>query len=289
LRANSGDFPMRDAECVSFLQWALPLLGFRWRGFRKVRRQVCKRISRRCAVLGLENAKSYRDYLETHDDEWTVVDDMCRITISRFCRDRALFQALTAHLFPVLAAAARARGDRALRCWSAGCASGEEPYSLAIAWQEEVAEAFPDITLSVVATDTDPVMLARAQAGRYQAGSLKDVPENWRSAAFEKSDGTFLLRGIYRAGIAFERQDIREACPPGPFDLVLCRNLAFTYFDDDSQRRILARIVERIRPGGVLVIGAHEVLPGGVQDLAPRNDAVGVFQKAPFPERALGP
>lgn len=84
----------RDAQWVSFLQWALPRLGLRWPGFRKVRRQVIKRIARRIEALQLGDLDSYRRYLETHEQEWLRLDDFCRITISRVYRDRRVFDSL---------------------------------------------------------------------------------------------------------------------------------------------------------------------------------------------------
>ena len=114
---------MNDRECVAFLQWCLPQLGMRWGGFRKVRRQVCKRVSRRIDILGLADPDAYRLYLESHDDEWTTLGSLCRVTISRFYRDRGVFDGLRARVLPLLVEAASARGDDRVRCWCAGCAS----------------------------------------------------------------------------------------------------------------------------------------------------------------------
>ena len=85
--------------------------------------------------------------------------------------------------------------------------------------------------------------------------------------AFVRDGEQFRVRDELRAGVEFHRQDIREVMPEGPFDLVLCRNLAFTYFDEDGQREVLRGIDERLVAGGYLVVGAHESLPGGVPDL----------------------
>ena len=114
---------MRDSRCVEFLQWALPRLRMRWPGFRRVRRQVCKRIDGRLRELGLDNTAAYQEYLENNPAEWHVLDDFCRISISRFYRDRSVFDCLRDDVLPNLAARAAALGERQLRCWSAGCAS----------------------------------------------------------------------------------------------------------------------------------------------------------------------
>src|SRR5262245_46489236 len=123
---------MKDADCVALLQWALPRLALRWEGFRNVRGQVCKRIARRTAELGLGPIAASRPYLEAHPEEWSFVEGLCRVTISRFFRDRGVFDRLRLEILPELAVA---RSEGAVRAWSAGCASGEEPYTLAIVWQ----------------------------------------------------------------------------------------------------------------------------------------------------------
>jgi len=82
---------MTDLECILFLQWALPRLRLRWARFRKVRRQVCKRISSRMRELELPDTAAYRSFLEAHPAEWPLLDSLCRVTISRFCRDCAVF------------------------------------------------------------------------------------------------------------------------------------------------------------------------------------------------------
>jgi chemotaxis protein methyltransferase CheR len=270
---------MTDEECVAFLQWALPRLGLRWAGYRKVRRQVCKRISRRIGELALPDLPAYRAYLERHPGEWAVLDRLCPVTISRFYRDRDVFDYLCDVLLPELARAAAARGEETLRALSLGCASGEEPYTLMLVWQ--LAAVRPaGVALQVLATDVDETVLARARRGCYPAGSLKCLPARWLEQAFERRGDEWCLRPAYREGVAFLRQDVREALPSGPFDLVLCRNLAFTYFDERAQRRCLAQLLASLRHGGgALVIGRRERLPASVPALTPYPTVPGVYRK----------
>ncbi|KPJ79217.1 MAG: chemotaxis protein CheR [Gemmatimonas sp. SG8_23] len=254
---------MRDADCVAFLQWALPRLEMRWSGFRRVRRQVCKRLRRRLAQLALEGLDDYRRYLDEHPAEWGTLDACCRITISRFYRDRAVFDTIRDPILPALARIARQRDDRTIRCWSAGCASGEEPYSLSLAWKIDVSPRAPGVDLSLVATDVDAGLLERARVGCYPTGSLRELPSDWIAAAFETADDLLCLRGGYRSGVEFVRQDIRREMPEGPFDLVLCRNLVFTYFEVGVQGTLLERILRAMTSRGLLVLGGHEALPPG--------------------------
>ncbi len=270
---------MKDRDCVAFLKWALPRLRMRWPGFRRVRRQVCKRIARRCAELGLADAPAYRRYLETHAEEWRRLDGCLHISVSRFYRDGGVFDYLGEQVLPELAATARARGASSLTAWSAGCASGEEPYSLGLLWRFRLAPAFPDLGLSMVATDIDGGLLERARRACYGATSLKELPVRWRQAAFEPRGRLLCLREAYREGIAFRLQDLRRARPRERFDLVLCRNTAFTYFDQGLQGEVLERLYAALRPRGALVVGCQERLPREARGFAAWSEARGVYRR----------
>lgn len=269
---------MTDQQCVDFLQWVLPRLRLRWPGFRKVRRQVRKRIDRRLSELGLGCVSDYRAYLESHPAEWPVLDGFCRISISRFYRDRGVFEHLGEAILPELARRAAERGEHEVRLWSAGCASGEEAYTLASLWRTCVLPRFPEVQLHQVATDTDQHMLDRAVRARYSPSSLKEVPPHWLDAAFVRDGNELVLRPEFAAGIEFRRQDIRSQMPDGPFHLVACRHLVFTYFDADLQRAVLERILQRLVPDGVLVTGKQESLPEGTEGLAPHGRRRGIYR-----------
>lgn len=201
-----------------FLQWALPRLRLRWKGFRRVYRQVGKRLRRRLEELQLPDPAAYRGYLETHPDEWDRLDAMCRITITRMFRDPEVWEFLERRVLPVR------------RVWSAGCGTGEEAYSV---WRLCKGQA-----AKIVATDIDERLIEHARA-------------------------------TYDRDIEFLVQDIRREMPDGPFDLILCRNLVFTYFDEALQRELLDRIRERLEPGGYLAVGRKEVLPEPMQRVGP--------------------
>lgn len=270
---------MTDPECVQFLQWALPRLRFRWPGFRKVRRRVCKRLDRRFRELGLPDAAAYRTYLERHAEEWPVMDTLCTITISRFYRDRQIFAAIQRDVLPSLAQRLVVGKESALRCWSIGCASGEEPYTLSIIWSVGLKERVP-CEIRIIATDIDDELLARARLGCYPASSVKDLPAPWLAAAFTRSNGLYCLRGEHRDIIAFLRQDIRTTAPDGPFHLILCRNLAFTYFDEALQREVLATIRARLVTRGALVIGSTEALPEPVVGFEEWGGRRGIWRRS---------
>lgn len=263
---------MNDRDCVQLLQWALPRLGLRWAGFRRVRGQVCKRIRHRMSELGIARPAHYRERLAHDPSEWAILDRLCRVTISRFCRDRGVFDYLRTTLLPGLAADIAGDNDsRRLRCWSAGCASGEEPFTLALIWRFGLGAPAANTGLEIIGTDIDPILLERARRACYPGSSLRELPIEWIRQGFEALGADYCLHPELRREVDFLQQDIRRNAPDGHFHLVFCRNLAFTYFDDPTQRNVLARLHAKLPPAGILVLGTHETVPGeqGLRRLEP--------------------
>lgn len=270
---------MKDTSCINFLQWALPLLNMRWRGFRKVRRQVCRRIDKRISALNLDTIEQYRKYLEVHPDEWNVLDGLCRVTISRFYRDRVVFDYFIVEVMPALIRRFRSENRKNLRIWSAGCASGEEPYTVALLWHFLFRQHYPDIKISILATDADPVMIRRAQTACYSINSLRELPDNWIATVFNKKDGLYCLQEQIKKTVQFEIQDIRKENPGEQYHVVLCRNLAFTYFDREVQQRILQRISTTLAGEGILIIGRHETPAPEWVDLTQCVEHMPIYKK----------
>ncbi len=280
---------MKDSEGVQFLQWCLPRLRLRWPGFRKVRRQVYTRIDRRLKELGISDISGYRSYLESHSAEWAPLDALCRISISRFYRDKGVFEYLEREVLPQLARMAAVKGDAGLRCWSLGCGGGEEPYTLTILWELVVGPQFRALDFTMLATDADPQAIARAHNGCYPAGSLKDLPREWLEKAFLPSREGLCVKEQYRAPVTFREEDIRVVAPNHRFHLILCRNIAFTYFDEELQRESLDKIKDRLLPDGALVIGSTETLPGEPHGFEPWSRKFGVYRSCSEADRHSHP
>lgn len=272
---------LSDRECAALLAWAAPRLGLNDLGFSRVREQVRKRIARRIQELGLPDAAVYRSRLSGDPGEWEILDSLCRVTISRFWRDAPAFDHLTGTTIPALARRARERGAASLKVWSAACASGEEPYSIALAWHVRLAARFPDLSLDLIASDASAHLLDRAARAEYPASIFRELPSDLRAPLELPSSSRALVTvpARFRHGVRFAQVDIRASAPPGPFDLILCRNLVFTYFDAPLQARLLAELHALLVPHGALMIGKREALPDSILAWESRAKPLGIVEK----------
>ncbi|MBP3191402.1 CheR family methyltransferase [Natronogracilivirga saccharolytica] len=269
---NSDD--VYPGTAVGFLQWALPKLGYRWAGYRKPRRQVIRRIRSLMADTGCTSYADYARFLERNPEEWKRLDANCDITISRFFRDRKLWDQLRDDVLPELMAARR---PEPLRIWSAGCCNGEEAYSAAIMLMENAGQDstgnLPESPGQILATDRNPEVLRRAESAFYSPGSLKEATANEKQKWFEfeagidKSDHVRAgaagcrVRPEVRRLVTFRQLDISKKMPDTIFDIIFCRNLVFTYFTEERQFTALESFAERMQSNGYLITGSHEKLP----------------------------
>jgi chemotaxis protein methyltransferase CheR len=228
--------------------------------FERLHGRIRKKVVRRLHGLGLQDFEGYLGWLADHPEEWDVLDELCRVVVSRCCRDAECWRELQDEVVPALAGAALQSGRQELDVWSVGCASGEEAWTCRLMWDLGVAVDFPSLQMTVLATDVDPVLIARAERACYPASSLRELPQLWR-AAFAVDGEEHCLRDEFRHGIEFAVQDVRAEMPEGPFDLVLCRNVVFTYFDIRLQRRLSAAMHARLRPNGRIIVGRGESDP----------------------------
>lgn len=225
-----------------------------WKGYRKVRKGVIKRIRRHMRELGCTGFGEYIAVLEKDEAASRTCEAHLRVTISRFCRDRQLWHHLENRLLPGLAE----NYPEGLNIWSAGCACGEEPYSLAILWDRLGRPT----TLNITATDADPVCLERARRGIYDKSSLKELSPQCISSSFMKINASrFSVLPHLRENIRWHRHDLLDIPPQGPFQMIFLRNNVLTYYQQPVLGPAVERIVGRLDLGGFLVIGAHERLP----------------------------
>lgn len=269
---------MGKNSCTDFLQWALPKIGYCWRGFKKVKNQVCKRVKSRLKELSLGSLDDYKVYLKENENEWKVFDSFCYITISRFFRNKKVFEVLGEEIFPKLIERQKKKNENVIKCWSVGCASGEEPYSINIAWKE-IAKNRNDFELKITATELDRTVLERAEKGEYQSSSLKNVPDELLDKAFSKSNEHYIIKEKYKSNISFIQQNIKEELPEDKFQFIFCRNLVLTYFDEEYQNELLDKSLTKLEPGGFFVIGSNESIPEGRTDLINYKESKDIFVK----------
>lgn len=207
-----------------------------------------RRLSQRIARLGLTSAE-YLQRLRRDPEEPRRLVAHLTIKVSSFFRGAPLFETLRNVVVPDL----RARGWP-VRCWSAGCACGEEPYSLAFALQAGGVTAW-----SVLATDIDEEALATARAARYTRAQLEPVPAAVRAAYLREDEAGGVVVAPVTRHVTFERHDVLSARVRDAerFDLVSCRNVLI-YFDRRHQPQIVRQLVQTIAPGGYLCLGEAE-------------------------------
>jgi chemotaxis protein methyltransferase CheR len=215
------------------------------------------RLESRIAALGLEQADRYAALLESADGarELELLVEALRVGETRFFRHRAHVQAVQGAVVPALAAA---RSSGPVRAWSAGCASGEEAYTLAILLARGLPA--PLYQVSVHATDISKEALEIARAGEYPASALDHVPEELRRRAFEPvAEGRVRVAAAYRRLVQFDSHNLTDPGYPQKLDLIWCRNVLI-YFGAEARRHVVLRLIDSLAPGGFLFVGYAETL-----------------------------
>lgn len=245
----------------------LDCLGLSWKGYRKVRKGVKRRLGRRLAALGCKDLRAYLERLERSGEERRRCERLMTVSISRFFRDACMWRVLREEILP----AALEIWPGRLAVWSAGCASGEEVYSFRIVWKR-FAATFPRAPeLRLLATDLNPLYLERAKRGVYPESVLREVSERVRSDCFKaKGEGLYAVVPSLKEGIVWKAHDFLSGPPAdAPFHLLFLRNNLFTYYDPPLVEKGVERVKACLSPGGFLILGAHEKLPPGTTGFSP--------------------
>jgi two-component system, chemotaxis family, CheB/CheR fusion protein len=237
---------------------------------------LMRRVRKRMQAVGAAEFDRYLDYLQVHPDEFAALFNTILINVTSFFRDQEVWESLRTVVLPEIT-----KNGGPIRVWSAGCASGQEPYTAAIVFAEALGiEAFRD-RVKIYATDVDEESLAESRRAIYNAKQLAEMPADLVTRYFDRNgDDRFTINRALRRAVIFGRHDVIQDAPISRVDLLLCRN-TLMYFNSEAQARIMARFHFSINPGGHLVLGRAEMLFSHGATFQPVDLKRRIFRKIP--------
>ncbi|WP_030452302.1 CheR family methyltransferase [Herbidospora cretacea] len=248
--------------------------GFDFTGYKRT--TLMRRIARRLESLKLRDYSEYRDYLELEPEEFNRLFDSLLINVTGFFRDPVAWQVLRERVVPAIVAGKQA--GKSIRVWSAGCATGEEAYSLAMILAEEIGvDEFKD-RVKIYATDLDEQALQVARSATYTDRQMAEVPPELREAYFESSEGLHAFRRDLRRQVIFGRNDLTRDAPISRIDLLLARN-TLMYFNTETQLNIVRRFHFALANPGYLFLGKAEMLLNHGDKFEPLDLRMRLFRK----------
>jgi two-component system, chemotaxis family, CheB/CheR fusion protein len=232
--------------------------GFDFTAYKRASLQ--RRVRRRMSTVGCASYGEYLDYLQVHPEEFEPLFNTIVINVTAFFRDRDAWDFLAAEVVPVLVDLKTPEGlEKDIRVWSAGCASGEEAYTLAIVLAEALGvEAFQR-RVKIYATDVDEEALMAARHGTYAMRETRSVPVEFRSRYFDRNGDLWSFNKDLRRSIIFGRNDLLQDAPISRIDLLVSRN-TLMYLIADAQTRVLERFRYALNEGGFLFLGRAETV-----------------------------
>lgn len=228
------------------------------------RNLVYSRLSRRLRTLQLQTFREYRQYLAENPSEIENFINSISTNHTKFFREDHHFDHLREHV-AIPFAKSGTRGNGRMRVWSAGCSSGEEPYTIAVVLKREI-HTLAQQDVKVLATDIDTEVLNRAARGEYAEAAISDVPRQYQEyfhLADDRGSRKVVIDPEIRSIIAFRRLNLMQEKWPfsGLFDVIFCRNVMI-YFDGPTKTNLINRFTSQLKPGGFLYIGHSESLIG---------------------------
>jgi two-component system, chemotaxis family, CheB/CheR fusion protein len=225
-----------DPHFEALLTYLKESRGFDFTGYK--RSSLMRRVNRRMNQVDITDYQDYLDYLEVHPDEFTALFNTILINVTGFFRDADAWDYLRSEVLEPMVAGKP--GDAPIRVWSAGCASGEEAYTLAMSLAETLgADAFRD-RVKIYATDVDEEQLNEARQAIYGERAMEAVPPELAERYFEPNGNRFVFRKDLRRSVIFGRNDLVQDAPISRIDLIVCRN-TLMYFNAETQAKILGR------------------------------------------------
>ena len=269
---------MRDennADFEALLEYIKRNRGFDFTGYKRT--SLMRRVRKRMQELGIEDFNDYLDRLEVAPDEFVSLFNTILINVTSFFRDRPTWDYLITEILPRIAT--DKEPTEPIRLWSAGCASGQEAYTLAMA----IAEALGVEQLrrvKIYATDVDEEALEQARRATYSSREISSVPPEMVERYFESSDGIYIFRKDLRRSVIFGRHDLLQDAPISRIDLLVCRN-TLMYFNAEAQARIISRFHFALNDSGFLFLGKAEMLLSHGDSFVPIDLKGRTFIKVP--------
>src|SRR6266540_1767657 len=229
--------------------------GFDFTGYK--RSSLSRRVQKRMQAVRVATYLDYLDYLEVVPDEFTQLFNTILINVTGFFRDPGTWQYLATDVLPRILA--QKQPDEPVRIWSAGCASGEEAYTLAMLLAEAMGSQDIRDRVKIYATDVDDEALNQARTARYSAREVEGVPSELLERYFERNGDGLVFSKELRRAVIFGRHDLLQDAPISRVDLLVCRN-TLMYLNADTQAHILARFAFALRDDGYLFLGRAEML-----------------------------
>lgn len=212
------------------------------------RPQMERRINSFMRTINVSDYKSFVDLITNDKAVYRRFLDHITINVSEFYRNPNHWEVMERDIVPLLL-----KDRSGLRIWSAGCSTGEEPYSLAIMCKEKRF----NLTDKILATDIDNDVLEKAGIGLYSAKALQGIPAGAVDRYFVREGEFYRVRDEVKSSVKFERQDLLKDTFGRGFDLILCRNVVI-YFTEETKQKLYRKFTDALRPGGVLFIGSTE-------------------------------
>jgi two-component system CheB/CheR fusion protein len=244
-----------DPSFEALLEFLRDARGFDYRGYK--RPSLIRRFRRRLESVGVEGFDEYRQYLDSDPAEFGRLFDTILINVTGFFRDAESWRLVAEDVIPKLLE--QRREHQQLRVWSAGCATGEEAYSIAILFAEAIGENQMRERVKIYATDVDEQALSEGRAAHYSAAKLEAVPPDLRARYFQESNGSFSFKNGLRRTVIFGRNDLLQDPPISRVDLLVSRN-TLMYFGGEAQERVLTNFAFALNPRGFLMVGRAESL-----------------------------
>ena len=265
-----------DPEFEALIRYIQESRGLDFRGYKRTSLQ--RRIRRRMEDVGCDDFAIYHGFLEAHPQEFIDLLDTVLINVTSFFRDPDSWEVLKQEVVPRIIAR---KGDGGhIRIWSAGCASGQEPYSLAMLFAEQLGSEDFCRRVKVYATDLDDAALSSARPAMYTPRDVESVPPPMLEKYFERTNNHYVFQRELRKCVIFGRHNIVNDAPISRIDLLVCRNLLI-YLESDTQNLVLPRLHYALANDGFLFLGKAETQLARSKMFEPVDQKSPIFRKVP--------